>query len=668
MKSALKIILLLLLPAFSNAQMRRLDSLKLALNNEVNDTLRMAIYREIYFYYNETNRDSALYLAEQHLLLAQKLKLKLWEAAGLNSKGYILMSLGNYPRSLQSLLQGMEIAKNPESEKNHWQFLKYEEPRKIRLSRLANLHHELGHLYRNTGNTGKGLLQYLETRRIAEEIKDLPTLREASMNLGLTYLLLNKLDSALAFELKALDLSIETGNNKYHGTILLNLGNIYYKKGNKVLAKQYFLNALQTSKQQNNLATAGRAALELARLFKDEGRKDSSLYYAKKGVETYESLGSPGGIANAFTTLSSVYKLTRNIDSAFKYLALAMATKDSMHEAENLRQFQNMDFEEQLRLQELEQDKINFRNKIRTYALLAGISGLMLLAIIFFRNYRQKQKAKEKIEKAYKDLEATQAQLIQSEKMASLGELTAGIAHEIQNPLNFVNNFSEVNKELLIEMNDEMSKGNYEEAATIAKNVIDNQEKINQHGKRADAIVKGMLQHSRISSGQKELTDINSLADEYLRLAYHGLRAKDKTFNAKFETNLDPAVGKINIVPQEIGRVILNLINNAFYAVSAKALATADSDYQPAVSISTRKSTNKPDNYRVEITVRDNGNGIPQKLMDKIFQPFFTTKPAGQGTGLGLSLSYDIIRAHGGELKVETEEGKFSEFIIILPP
>jgi len=266
------------------------------------------------------------------------------------------------------------------------------------------------------------------------------------------------------------------------------------------------------------------------------------------------------------------------------------------------------------------------------------------------------------------NLESTQAQLIQSEKMASLGELTAGIAHEIQNPLNFVNNFSEVNKELLSEMKDEIDKGNLDGVKSIANDVIENHEKINHHGKRADGIVKGMLQHSRISSGQKELTDINALADEYLRLAYHGLRAKDKTFNAKIETNLDPAVGKINIVPQEIGRVILNLINNAFYAVSEKQRQNIDSGivegnvYEPTVNVSTKKPTNK-----IEIAVRDNGIGIPQKLLDKIFQPFFTTKPAGRGTGLGLSMSYDIIRAHGGELKVETEEGKFSEFIIILP-
>ena len=252
--------------------------------------------------------------------------------------------------------------------------------------------------------------------------------------------------------------------------------------------------------------------------------------------------------------------------------------------------------------------------------------------------------------------------------MASLGELTAGIAHEIQNPLNFVNNFSEVNKELLVEMKDEMDKGNIVDAKVLADDVIANQEKINHHGKRADAIVKGMLQHSRSSTGKKEPTNINALADEYLRLSYHGLRAKDNEFNATMNTDFDNSIDKINIIPQDIGRVLLNLYNNAFYAVTEKKkqqpedLPADQAGYEPTVSVSTKKIGDK-----VEVRVKDNGNGIPQKIVDKIFQPFFTTKPTGVGTGLGLSLSYDIIKAHGGEIKVETREGVGSEFIIQIP-
>jgi len=272
------------------------------------------------------------------------------------------------------------------------------------------------------------------------------------------------------------------------------------------------------------------------------------------------------------------------------------------------------------------------------------------------------QQQKEELQQTVDELKATQAQLIQSEKMASLGELTAGIAHEIQNPLNFVNNFSEVSNELLVEMKEELEKGNYDEAKEIANDVIQNLEKITHHGKRADGIVKGMLQHSRSSSRQKELTDINALCDEYLRLSYHGLRAKDKTFNAKFETTFDEQVGKIDVVPQEIGRVVLNLINNAFYAVTDKK-KTAGEGYDPTVTVSTKKLSNS-----IEIKVADNGVGIPDAIKEKIFQPFFTTKPTGQGTGLGLSLSYDIItKGHGGEIKLETTEGKGTAFMILLP-
>ena len=265
-----------------------------------------------------------------------------------------------------------------------------------------------------------------------------------------------------------------------------------------------------------------------------------------------------------------------------------------------------------------------------------------------------------KVQERTAELKNSQKQLLQQEKLASLGELTAGIAHEIQNPLNFVNNFSEVNKEMIAELKDEIDKGNYDDAKLIADDIEANEEKINHHGKRADAIVKGMLQHSRSSTGVKEPTDINALCDEYLRLSYQGLRAKDKDFNAEIKTDFDDSIGKINIVPQDIGRVLLNLYNNAFYAVNEKQKLIKE-NYQPAVLVSTKKAGDK-----VILTVKDNGNGISQKIVDKIFQPFFTTKPTGQGTGLGLSLSYDIIKAHGGEIRVETKEGEGSEFLISL--
>jgi len=322
--------------------------------------------------------------------------------------------------------------------------------------------------------------------------------------------------------------------------------------------------------------------------------------------------------------------------------------------------------------QQSREEKQRYENRIKMYGFISIITAVGLLAFILYRNNRQKQKAntllqsqKKEIEATLGELKSTQAQLIQSEKMASLGELTAGIAHEIQNPLNFVNNFSEVNRELIEELRGERRKAEGESNTTIEEEILndieDNEQKILHHGKRADAIVKGMLQHSRASTGKKESTDINALADEYLRLSYHGMRAKDKNFNAEIKTDFDESIGKINIVPQDIGRVLLNLFNNGFYAIGERRKVEGES-YVPAVTVVTQKLNNK-----VEIKVADNGIGIPQKVVDKIFQPFFTTKPTGQGTGLGLSLSYDIIKAHGGEIKVESKDGEGSEFIIHLP-
>ena len=321
------------------------------------------------------------------------------------------------------------------------------------------------------------------------------------------------------------------------------------------------------------------------------------------------------------------------------------------------------------------------------YIFYAIVLGIMVWQVLVFQKERTLRTEREKAQKrelehakeieiayqnlevAHENLKSTQTQLIQSEKMASLGQLTAGIAHEIQNPLNFVNNFSEVNTELIDEADQEIDKGNISEVKTILKDIKENEEKINHHGKRADAIVKGMLQHSRSNTGHKEPTDINALSDEYLRLSYHGQRAKDKSFNAEFKTNFDPNLPKINVNPQDIGRVLLNLINNAFYAVQVETQNSASlpaphkqPDYNPTVMVSTKNMAS-----HVEIRVRDNGPGIPSEIKDKIFQPFFTTKPTGEGTGLGLSLSYDIVKAHGGEIKVNTKEHEGTEFTIILP-
>ncbi|MBK8504690.1 MAG: GHKL domain-containing protein [Saprospiraceae bacterium] len=348
---------------------------------------------------------------------------------------------------------------------------------------------------------------------------------------------------------------------------------------------------------------------------------------------------------------------------------MAATAKDHLFGVNNLQTIQNLLSNEESRQKQLEQAEASYREKLRIYGLLSGLAALLIIALILFRNNRHKQKAnallqqqKQKVESTLSELKLTQSQLIHSEKMASLGELTAGIAHEIQNPLNFVNNFSEVSSELVDDMNKEIDSGYIEEVKIIAGDLKLNLEKIRHHGQRASSIVKGMLEHSRTSEGKKELTDINALADEYLRLAYHGLRAKDKNFNADFKTDFDEKLQKIYVIPQDIGRVFLNLINNAFYAVSSRASAGRDDHYKPLVVVSTKKLENS-----LEIRVKDNGPGIPENIKEKIFQPFFTTKPTGQGTGLGLSLSYDIVKAHGGELTLESKVGESTEFIIQLP-
>ena len=295
--------------------------------------------------------------------------------------------------------------------------------------------------------------------------------------------------------------------------------------------------------------------------------------------------------------------------------------------------------------------------------LVKSLAEAFSIAYARYEDFTQLEHAKNQIEQALSELKSTQTQLIHSEKMASLGELTAGIAHEIQNPLNFVNNFSEVSADLIEEMREEIQDGNDEEVIAISQDLLQNLEKIRHHGQRASSIVKGMLEHSRTGTPTKELTDLNALADEYVRLAYHGFRAKDQSFNANFKTDLDEKLPKVKVISQDIGRVILNMINNAFYAVSSKAKSSGNENYKPEVMVSTKLNDKK-----VEIVIQDNGDGIPQKNIDKIFQPFFTTKPTGQGTGLGLSLSYDIVtKGHNGHLEVESDVGIGTRFIIEIP-
>ncbi len=527
-------------------------------------------------------------------------------------------------------------------------------------------------------NNVKGRFTFMNTTRLAPLL-----LAEIAQ----IYVLMGELDSAILYTQKAIDDKELFQGTEWNFPIYLQ-ATCQTMKGDYQSAIKNFRTAKTLAGQNGFYRDTIQNMSGMSTLFIKTNQLDSALYYAKIVVREWWYDCERKCLIESNNNLATIYKLKGNADSALKYAEITHALNDSIFSKEKDREILRVAFRDELKQQEIIAEQAKYKSRVQFYTLSAGLLILVLIAGILWRNNRQKQKSRNKIEQAYNELKSTQAQLIQSEKMASLGELTAGIAHEIQNPLNFVNNFSEINQELLNELKTEAEKGNVEEVKAIANDIVLNSEKINHHGKRADAIVKGMLQHSRSSSGQKELTDINALADEYLRLAYHGLRAKDKSFNATMKTDFDESIGKINVVPQDIGRVILNLINNAFYAVDEKKKKNSDG-YEPTVSVGTKKNNARPDDPRlndsvgqavgrgrVEITVRDNGNGIPQKVLDKIFQPFFTTKPTGQGTGLGLSLSYDIVKAHGGELRVETKEarpddpvgrGEGSVFIIQLP-
>jgi two-component system, NtrC family, sensor kinase len=536
---------------------------------------------------------------------------------------------------------------------------------------IARVHNDMGVTNMRAGNLAKALKHHQAALAIRLKSKDYYYTFSSYSYIGEIYEELANFPEALR-NYEAGSQYAELSETKT-GIIDANLecGMVHLKTADYDKAMEHFRIALKLSGGIEDRSGESKASINIAGIYLAHNETGKAIAWLKR-AEKATPKSAFKFLSGIYKSLAETYLKIGDYENAYKSQLLYSEVKDSLVvaenrvkittlanrlEIENKQALQNEKYNKMLETKqsELKQQRI-FRNFI-----LFGMFIILVMALIFFIRFIEKKKLNSKLHNLLSDLKSTQSQLIHSEKMASLGELTACIAHEIQNPLNFVINFSELNKELLEEMNEEIVKGNLEEAKLLAKDVVDNEQKINHHGKRADAIVKGMLQHSRSSGSVKELTDINALSDEYLRLAYHGLRAKDKSFSATMKTDFDATIGNINIIPQDIGRVILNLINNAFYVVDEKK-KQIPKGYEPTVSISTRKS-----NGNVEIKVADNGNGIPQQVLDKIFQPFFTTKPAGQGTGLGLSMSYDIIKAHGGELKVETKEGKGSVFIILLP-
>ncbi|MBC7827398.1 MAG: tetratricopeptide repeat protein [Chitinophagaceae bacterium] len=628
------------------AQNKYTDSLLRQLTLARDDTSRVLLMGQLSFHYRYSNIDSSIYFGQKSLALAQQIKFKRGEANALSHVGQAMREKGDLSKALELQLKGLKIA-----EANNYIF-------------------ERSTCLRRIGLVYMDLKDYPKTLSYLRQALDIVTLIQFKrglaieyMNIGMTYDYMGQLDSALYYEQKAFDdkESIEDLFPEVNRV----LGNIHSKKGDQQLALSYYQKGIETGLKLNDYRTISFIYADAAEMFRKYKQPDSSISYAKNGLKYGQMTSYKKGILFSSKILSELYD-SINPGEALHYYKIAAAAKDSLFGAGNIQTIQSLISKEESRQNEIELAKAAYQNRLKQYGLLAGLGIFLIIAFILYRNNRQKQKANKILEATLSNLKSTQSQLVQSEKMASLGELTAGIAHEIQNPLNFVNNFSEVSNELIDEMKEELNKGDIDEAKAISTNIKQNLEKINHHGKRADAIVKGMLQHSRTSNGQKELTDINTLTDEYLRLAYHGLRAKDKSFNATLKTEYDQNIGNINIIPQDMGRVILNLITNAFYAVNEKANIARDSGdqvgYEPTVTVSTKRIGD-----RVEIKVSDNGNGIPAKAVDKIFQPFFTTKPTGQGTGLGLSMSYDIVtNAHGGALKVETKEGEGATFIISL--
>lgn len=632
------------------------DSLKQALATSPESPERVLILEGLSYAYVSAFPDTALQYAMEGLQLAQKIDDARGEAYCTNALGNVYFGVGDYPKALEMYLESLKMKEA-----------------------IKDKEHAIGVTYFNIANVYteqedyKHALSYLfKSKVIDEKVKDSGGILFDLYSLSSIYLRMTLADSALYYVKQAYDLAARLKDENMIGAILNNYGEVYAYKKYMPAAAGYYHQSIVYVKAINDNEVLSSNYFGLAKAYKALGRQDSAIYYARQALGVAQEAPFLKQLLEASMFLAEAYKSAKQYDSAFTYQELGIATKDSLYNVEKIKKVQNLKLLEQQRQQVIEVAKLKYQSRIKLYAAIAALAVFLVIAIMLWRNNKQKQKAYQLLqqqkaitEEALKDLQATQVQLLQKEKMASLGELTAGIAHEIQNPLNFINNFSDINAELLNELQEirttEPRDPKLED--DIHTDIKNNFEKIIYHGKRADSIVKNMLLHSRTTEEAKRPVDINALVDEYFKLSFHAIRAKDKSFNAVMETNFDPAVGKIEVVQQDLGRVLLNLFNNAFYAVSAAVKNKTGEEYLPKIIVATKKLSDQ-----VHIIIRDNGTGIPPEVIAKIFQPFFTTKPTGEGTGLGLSLSYDIItKAHGGNLKVDTKEGEFTEFTIELP-
>jgi signal transduction histidine kinase len=643
-------------------------------------------------------------LAEENLAISMNIFKTLKDSAGLCNtySGYGMMHgmQSRYDSSIHYMEQAIAIA-----ERNNFR------------DKLGSFYGNIAIGYQMQSNFLTALSYQQKSLDLAKSKNDISGQAYTSLNMGLTYSDMDDTLRAEQFLLESIKLAKLQNMKNVELYAYSNLASLYSKKKETEKAYQFAMKAAQLGKETGDqgilaasLSKAAESLADMKKLKEAEDMAKQAIIIGDSSGQTYniyQAYSAMGtivkqlekykdaipyleksiavlantdlyneAVATTYNSLSVCYEKTGNFSKALSFYKTSAEITDSIRNRDNIRKAtelsMNYEFDKKQEAQRIEQKNKDAVTRTRQSALIIGLALTLILATAAYKAYRSKQKVnsrlqqqKEEIQTTLTKLENTQAQLIQSEKMASLGELTAGIAHEIQNPLNFVNNFSEVNGELINELKNAVMKGNMDEVSVLANDIESNSEKINHHGKRADAIVKGMLQHSRSSSGAKEPININTLCDEYLRLSYHGMRAKDKSFNATYQTDFDETIEKINIVPQEIGRVVLNLITNAFYAASLPSkggLSKPHKNKTPTVWVSTKREGTK-----ILITIRDNGPGIPANILDKIFQPFFTTKPTGQGTGLGLSLAYDIIKAHGGEIKANSKEGEGAEFIVQLP-
>ena len=645
---------------------RYLDSLHEALRTASTDTGRALTLCLIAQYHEFVGKDSNAYYVQRADDLSQKINFPLGRFLAHRSLFYAAIFRSDYPKALQIAYDNLKYGEGMD---------------RHRLYYMALTQHSIFLANRLMGDT----IQWNLHARLYDSLWTASGYEDSDIGFGYNdrsnAFLKTDPQKYIMMRKRAFELARNSQHGRaYIGLIAAAMAEGYLNIHQDSLARLYYQEGIKYSEYYNNTYFLARLNLNLAEFF-EKRNPDSSLYFARRAIEYCKTYEFGDYAARASKILAGIFKTRHQSDSTLKYMEAMIAAKDSIFSQNKLREFSKQVADYELMQREKEQEKERYQARVRLYASVASLAVFLVLSVILYRNNRRKQRAnkllseqKARIESTLQELRTTQSQLVQSEKMASLGELTAGIAHEIQNPLNFVNNFSELNAELISEMQEEINSGHFDEVKNIAMGIAANEQKIIQHGQRADNIVKGMLEHSGARSIDKESTDVNALAEEWFRLAYQGFQSKNKDlppgqagFQVELVTDFDRTIGMQEIHRQDIGRVLLNLFNNAFYAVAEKSRQSLNG-YQPKVTLTTRyihASGTKPG--ELQIVIRDNGNGVQEKIRDKIFQPFFTTKPTGQGTGLGLSLSYDIIKAHGGEIIVEREPKEGAEFIIRLP-